>query len=57
MFTLAHLSDPHLAGWSVDNFGSLLNKRLTGWLSWSRNRKFIHQTRVLDMVVESAVAH
>lgn len=51
-FALAHLSDPHLAGWSVDNFGSLLNKRLTGWLSWSRNRKFIHQTRVLDMVVD-----
>lgn len=55
-FALAHLSDPHLAGWSVRNIGSLLNKRLTGWLSWRSNRKFIHQTRVLDMVVEDLAA-
>jgi 3',5'-cyclic AMP phosphodiesterase CpdA len=55
-FALAHLSDPHLAGWSVGNIGSLLNKRLTGWLSWRSNRKFIHQSRVLDMVVEDLAA-
>lgn len=51
MFTLAHLSDPHLAGWSVDSVGSLLNKRLTGWLSWMRNRRHIHLARVLDLLV------
>jgi len=55
-FALAHLSDPHLAGWAVDHIGSLLNKRLTGWLSWRSNRKFIHQTRVLDMVVADLAA-
>jgi 3',5'-cyclic AMP phosphodiesterase CpdA len=56
MFTLAHLSDPHLAGWSVDQIGSLFNKRLTGWLSWSRNRRFIHLTRVLDLLIEDLLA-
>ena len=52
MFVLAHLSDPHLAGWSVDEIGSLLNKRLTGWLSWRVNRRRIHLTRVLDLLVD-----
>ena len=51
MFALAHLSDPHLAGWSVDRVGSLLNKRLTGWLSWRLNRRRIHQAQVLDLLV------
>lgn len=52
MFVLAHLSDPHLAGWSVDSVGSLLNKRLTGWLSWRTNRRRVHLTRVLDLVLD-----
>lgn len=52
MFVLAHLSDPHLAGWSVDEIGSLFNKRLTGWLSWRVNRRRIHLTRVLDLLVD-----
>lgn len=56
MFTLAHLSDPHLAGWSVDGLGSLLNKRLTGWLSWRANRRNIHLSRVLDMMIADIAA-
>jgi len=55
-YTLAHLSDPHLAGWSVGGIGSLLNKRLTGWLSWRLNRRHIHQARVLDMLVADLAA-
>lgn len=51
MFALAHLSDPHLAGWSVETSSSLLNKRLTGWLSWRVNRRKIHLARVLEMLV------
>jgi 3',5'-cyclic AMP phosphodiesterase CpdA len=51
MFALAHLSDPHLAGWSVEGIGSLLNKRLTGWLSWRANRRNIHLSRVLEMMI------
>lgn len=51
MFALAHLSDPHLADWSVETPASLLNKRLTGWLSWRANRRNIHLPRVLEMLV------
>jgi 3',5'-cyclic AMP phosphodiesterase CpdA len=50
MFALAHLSDPHLAGWSVDRPGALANKRITGWLSWRLNRHKIHLARVLDLM-------
>lgn len=49
-FTLAHLSDPHLAEWSVDRPWALANKRLSGWLSWRLNRRRIHLTRVLDLM-------
>ena len=50
MFALAHLSDPHLAGWSVDRPAALANKRITGWLSWRLNRHNIHLARVLDLM-------
>ena len=50
MFALAHLSDPHLAGWSVDRPAALANKRITGWLSWRLNRHRIHLARVLDLM-------
>ncbi len=50
MFALAHLSDPHLAGWSVDRPAALANKRITGWLSWRLNRHKIHLARVLDLM-------
>ena len=51
MMTLAHLSDPHLAEWSVENPVALLNKRLSGWLSWRLNRRRIHLTQVLDLML------
>lgn len=51
MFALAHLSDPHLAEWSVDRPWALANKRLTGWLSWRLNRSRIHLSRVLDLML------
>lgn len=50
MFALAHLSDPHLADWSVDRPAALANKRVTGWLSWRLNRHRIHLARVLDLL-------
>jgi 3',5'-cyclic AMP phosphodiesterase CpdA len=50
MFALAHLSDPHLAGWSVDHPAALANKRITGWLSWWINRRRVHLARVLDLL-------
>jgi 3',5'-cyclic AMP phosphodiesterase CpdA len=60
-FVLAHLSDPHLAGWSVDRPWALANKRLSGWLSWRLNRSRIHLAQVLDLMVadiaDQAVDH
>jgi len=51
MFALAHLSDPHLAGWSVERPWELASKRITGWLSWRLNRHRIHLPRVLDLML------
>jgi hypothetical protein len=51
MFALAHLSDPHLAGWSPGGLRALLNKRATGLLSWLINRRKIHLARVLDLLI------
>lgn len=51
MFVLAHLSDPHLSGWSVDNPLALLGKRMTGYLSWQLKRSKIHRAEVLDQLL------
>jgi 3',5'-cyclic AMP phosphodiesterase CpdA len=49
MFTLAHLSDLHMAcpprGWQ------LLGKRGLGYINWKRKRRNIHRPEVLDAVV------
>jgi 3',5'-cyclic AMP phosphodiesterase CpdA len=51
MFTLAHLSDPHLAPLPTPHWSDLLGKRMTGYLNWQRRRRFIHQRAVLDAIV------
>lgn len=56
MFTLAHLSDPHLAGWSLGNPLALLGKRVTGYLSWRLKRVKIHLPQVLDGLVDDLKA-
>lgn len=48
MFTLAHLSDPHLPPLPNPGVGALLNKRLLGYLSWTLKRRHIHLRDVLD---------
>jgi 3',5'-cyclic AMP phosphodiesterase CpdA len=50
MFTLAHLSDPHLPMPQASAL-QLLNKRATGYLNWWRNRVHIHLPEVLSGVV------
>ncbi len=49
MFTLAHLSDLHMAveprGWQ------LTSKRGLGYINWLRKRKAIHRPEVLDAIV------
>lgn len=51
MFLLAHLSDPHLAGWSLDNPIALFGKRVTGYLSWRLKRANIHRASILERMV------
>jgi len=50
MFTLAHLSDPHLP-MPTARAGQLLNKRATGYLNWWRNRVHLHVPEALAGVV------
>lgn len=51
MFTLAHLSDPHLAPLPPAGVSELLNKRLTGYINWHRKRRFVHDFHVLERLV------
>lgn len=51
MFTLAHLSDPHLAPLPRASFAELTGKRLTGFINWHRKRKFVHDPMVLGRIV------
>lgn len=51
MFTLAHLSDPHLAPLPVPRWSELLGKRVTGYIYWQRKRRFIHDTTALATIV------
>ena len=51
MFTLAHLSDPHLAPLPRPRWHELLNKRVTGFINWQRKRRFVHNPIVLAALV------
>jgi len=51
MFTLAHLSDPHLAPLPVPQWKELLGKRLTGYINWQKKRRFIHDAEKLAAIV------
>jgi 3',5'-cyclic AMP phosphodiesterase CpdA len=50
MFTLAHLSDPHLP-MPAARVSQLLNKRATGYLNWWRRRARIHVPEALAGIV------
>lgn len=51
MFTLAHLSDPHLGQMPIPSPGQLLGKRIFGYLSWTVRRRPIHDGPVLPALV------
>ncbi len=51
MFTLAHLSDPHLAPLPWPRWRDLIGKRVTGYINWQRNRRFVHDAEVLGKIV------
>ena len=50
-FTLAHLSDPHLAPLPEPRLAELIGKRVTGYINWQRKRRFIHDPAVLAKIV------
>lgn len=50
-FTLAHLSDPHLAPLPRPRLAGLAGKRALGYLNWTRNRYKYHRRDILDLLV------
>jgi 3',5'-cyclic AMP phosphodiesterase CpdA len=51
MFTLAHLSDPHLPPLPKPKRRELVGKRVTGYFNWQRKRRFVHDSAVLRRVI------
>ena len=51
VFTLVHLSDPHLPPLPAPHFSELMGKRALGYLNWTRNRHKYHRRDVLDALV------
>ena len=56
MFTLAHLSDPHLAPLPEPRWIELIGKRVTGYVNWQRKRRFIHSPAALAAIVADVKA-
>jgi 3',5'-cyclic AMP phosphodiesterase CpdA len=56
MFTLAHLSDLHIAS-PRPRLSELVNKRGLGFINWQRKRKNIHRPEILDAVTRDLKAH
>jgi len=54
MFTLAHLSDWHLASRPAPS--ELIGKRGLGYINWHRGRKKIHRPDVLDATIRDLKA-
>lgn len=56
MFTLAHLSDPHVPSPLALSLGVVGSKRIFGYWSWRRRRVFIHSAVVLEALAEDLAA-
>ena len=57
MFTLAHITDPHLAPLPDVRPGQLLGKRFIGYCSWRFRRRAVHRPEVLAAVMADIAAH
>ena len=51
MFTLAHLSDPHIGPLPRANIRELAGKRMLGWINWNQGRRETHRMDVLDQLL------
>jgi 3',5'-cyclic AMP phosphodiesterase CpdA len=56
MFTLAHLSDPHIGPIATPRLRELLNKRGLGLINWYRKRHRHHHADVLGAIVRDMQA-
>ena len=56
MFTLAHLSDPHLAPLPTPRLADLAGKRALGWLHWRKTRHKIHRAAQVEALVRDLKA-
>jgi 3',5'-cyclic AMP phosphodiesterase CpdA len=56
VFTLAHLSDPHLAPLPRPTVRELVGKRVLGFVHWQRKRCAIHRRDILDALVRDLAA-
>jgi 3',5'-cyclic AMP phosphodiesterase CpdA len=56
MFTLAHLSDPHLPPLPAPRGRELLSKRIGGFLNWQRKRRDMHLLDTLEQLVAAVKA-
>ena len=61
MFRLAHITDPHVGPLPRPPLHQLLNKRITGYVNWRRNRGASHDMELLAALVsdlrDTAPAH
>ena len=57
MFTLAHLTDPHLADHREIGFADLFNKRFFGFMKWRLQRSSAHRCEVLDSLIDDLRAN
>jgi 3',5'-cyclic AMP phosphodiesterase CpdA len=53
MFTLAHLSDPHLGPLPRPQLNQLLSKRIFGYINWHSNRSRIHRPEVVRELIQN----
>jgi 3',5'-cyclic AMP phosphodiesterase CpdA len=56
MFTLAHLSDPHIGPIETPRLTELINKRGLGLINWYRKRHRHHHVGVLEAIVRDMQA-
>jgi 3',5'-cyclic AMP phosphodiesterase CpdA len=56
VFTLAHLSDPHLGPLAKFSLHELIGKRATGYVNWRRKRRHAHDMEILGLIVADILA-
>jgi len=52
LFTIAHLSDPHLAPVPVPMPWQVLNKRFTSYIAWLHRNRHVHRPELLAAMVK-----